>query len=228
MEDDKIKEKIDKEKEKLESNFQKGKELGIEFFMVEPDEEKGFSYPYFIAFKTGDIQNLLTMDCLNDYEEPMENDEIENIEAVEAAYSLLKDKRIHNGKKVEDSGKKQEDYSDTELRVIKRINKCLGLIGRFGTRVGLMNSPIIVPVIPGYTDDTLEMCASELSSGYAQELGPQIAAMIEDAKKVIFEITGVKLNEQILDFGHSKEATFANNFAVLYPEKVKGLVIGRC
>ncbi len=104
--------------------------------------------------------------------------------------------------------------------------KALGKAGNIYMSLGLSAAPLIIPLVPGYTNDTLEMCASELSRGYAKELSPQIMAMIDDARTIIHEKTGQRIDSQIFDYGHSKESTFANNFATLFPEKIRCLAVG--
>ena len=46
--------------------------------------------------------------------------------------------------------------------------KALGKAGGIYMSLGLSAAPLIIPLVPGYTNDTLEMCASELSRGYAK------------------------------------------------------------
>ena len=94
---------------------------------------------------------------------------------------------------------------------------------------GFENAPILMPLIPGYKDKNMESegnVTSQLDAGVSREIAPQIVSIIRDAQRIVEECTGVKVNDEVIAYGHSKSATFANNFAMLHPEMVKAIMLG--
>lgn len=85
---------VEKTKENIEMYIKEAENMGLEFFLVESNEDKGFNFPYLVLYPKENLQNLLIMDCLNDYEEPMIQGEKENTMAVEEVCTLFKTHRI--------------------------------------------------------------------------------------------------------------------------------------
>ena len=50
--------------------------------------------------------------------------------------------------------------------------------------------------------------------------------MIEDARKIIEDKTGIEISDKVIPLGHSKSATFANNFSTYYPEMCEASILG--
>ena len=50
--------------------------------------------------------------------------------------------------------------------------------------------------------------------------------MIEDARKIIEDKTGIEISDKVIPLGHSKSATFANNFSTYYPEICEASILG--
>ena len=46
--------------------------------------------------------------------------------------------------------------------------------------------------------------------------------MIEDARNIIKDRTGIEISDKIIPLGHSKSATFANNFSCILSRNVSG------
>ena len=209
----------------IQENINKAKNHGLTIMLVEADTKKGFNYPYILCYPHKNMKNTLVMNCLNDYEEAMLEDETENLEAIEQIYSLFGESRILSDSKLEINDKKQEDKEKSLDRLSYRIQRATN---SFHSLVTNFNSaPIMMPLIPGFkTAEKHENTASELATGLAKELAPQILAMIENARNITNSRTGIELDDKIISFGHSKESTFAERFSVLYPEKVKAAVLG--
>ena len=192
--------------------------------LVEADREKGFSYSYLI-FVPDQCNGILVMDCLNNYEEGMSPKMTENAEAVEEIYSLFGDDRVKFSGQVNASKKIQEDKDKTAERVADRMGRAINTLGVLGNS-RMENSPIIIPLIPGYQDRDMHHNESELNNEVVGEIAPQVVAMIEDAKKRVSEMAGIEMDSRIIAYGHSKSATFANNVAALHPEMVKAIILG--
>lgn len=209
----------------IRENIKQSKKYGYTMLLVESDHEKGYDYPYVLCYPSENMNNTLVMNCLNDYEEEIFPNETENIQAIEQIYSLFGEDRIASNSKSDIEEKVEEDKDKSLSRISKRLESATNKFGILVT--SFPNSPIIRPLIPGFkTGESHENTASELGSGVAKKLAPQISAMIKNAQEIINEHTGIDLEDKIISFGHSKEATFADHFSVLNPEKIKALIIG--
>jgi hypothetical protein len=201
----------------------------IEIKIVDADPSKGFYYPYLLAIPCTGARNTLLVNCLNDYERPMEQGTIENQHAVEEVFSQFGEQRIRASKAKESSGESREESQEaTKQRVSERVIRGLNFIHTMLYKGGVRqtNMPIMMPLIPGYTDDTLRHTASELSTDFAGDVDEQVLSMIEHAREIISDEKGIPMDEQVISYGHSKSAVFAKNFTMLHPDKVKLLFIG--
>ncbi len=211
--------------QEIKENIIEAKEYGLKLLLVEANPEKGYSYPYLLCYPNEGMKNTLVVNCLNDYEEKMSKNETENLEAVEQIYSLFGENRLPSATKIDTKGRVEESEEKSLARLSYRIQSATNSFSRLVTN--FQNAPIMRPLIPGFkSGETHEYCKSELGSGIARELAPQIAAMVEDAQNLISERTGQKLDDKVISFGHSKESTFADHFSALNPEKVKAIVLG--
>lgn len=212
----------------ISKNIRDAHTVNIEGIIVDADPSRGFTYPYLLAYPQSNMRNTLVMDCLNDYEEPMPTGVIENQVALDEVFNLFGKDRVTPSVSNSTNVQTEENYVVSKQRIAERVDSGLNHIGMLLTRGGLLQSrmPIIMPLIPGYTNDTLEHCVSEISKDFAGDIDLQVAKMIEDARQVIMDRTNVTLDSQIISYGHSKSSTFAKNFATLHPEIVKGLVVG--
>lgn len=212
----------------ISKNVRDAKTRNIKTLIVEADPSKGFNFPYLLVYPQFNMGNTLVMDCLNDYEEPMPTGMTESQVAQEEVFNLFGTSRVKTSVPNVTNGQMEEDYDTSKRRIAERIargaNHIVMLIAKGG--LGQSGMPIFMPLIPGYTNDTLQHTASEISTDFAGDIDVQIAKMIEDARQVIMDRTNISLDNQIISYGHSKSATFANNFATLHPEMVKGLVVG--
>lgn len=86
--------RVEKTKETIKMYIKEAEKMGLEFFMVEANEDKGFSFPYLLLYPKGNLQNLLIMNCLNEYEEPIVQNQEENTRAAEEIYTLFQTHRI--------------------------------------------------------------------------------------------------------------------------------------
>ncbi|MBR2785208.1 MAG: hypothetical protein IKD74_04395 [Clostridia bacterium] len=204
------------------------KNVDIESLIVEANSYKGFNYSYLLIYPQSNMKNTLVMDCLNDYEEPMSAGTIENQVALDEVFSLFGTGRVRPLVPNITNGQVQENYTVSKQRIAERAARGANHIGMLLTKGGLMQArmPIIMPLIPGYNDDTLQHTASEISKDFAGDIDIQVMRMIEDARQIIMDRANASLDNQIISYGHSKSATFAKNFATLHPEMVKGLVVG--
>lgn len=198
-------------------------EYNCKIMLVDANTEKGFNYSYLVYIPEKPTSTLV-MDCLNNYEEPLLEGETENLSAIEQVYSLFGDRRIA-GQSPDAKGKREEDEETSLKRLYYRVAKGLdaieNLIGKN------FNAPAMVPLIPGYGNEGWEKVASQLDRGVVESLNPQIIAMIKDAKAIIEgDRKGIKLDENIISYGHSKSSTFANNFSTINPQMVKAVILG--
>ena len=138
-------------------NIQDAHSINMEGLIVDADSSKGFKYPYLLAYPKSNMRNTLIMDCLNDYEEPMPIGMIENQTALNEVFSLFGTNRISSSLPNDSKGKVEEDYAVSKQRVAERVARGLNHIGMLLTKAGLLqaNMPIIMPLIPGYLNDTL-------------------------------------------------------------------------
>lgn len=207
-------------KEALETDLEFIRKNNLTVFLVEPDSKKGFEYPYLIYIPNAP-QTTLIMDCLNNYESPMPYDRTENSLAMQEVYSLFGEMLISADTSIDTTGKIEESNQETLDRLYYRLGKGINTIanlvnGRF------TNAPIIVPLVPGYEN---KYHMSELHSSVAKNFSPQIVAMIQDAKQLVYERANIKLNDKIMSYGYSKSAEFANNFSALHPEMVQSILL---
>ena len=77
-----------------------------------------------------------------------------------------------------------------------------------------------------FGNEKFENVVSQLDKDVISKTAPQIKAIIEDARRIIEERTGMKTNDKIIPLGHSKSATFANNFSAYYPEICEANILG--
>lgn len=209
----------------IQENLNEAKKYGVTLLLVEANSEKGYKYPYILNYPNANMENTLIMKCLNDYEEEMSEDETENLEAIEEIYALFGKERIFSNSKLKENSTLQEDKEKSLDRISYRIQNATNSISSLVSR--FKNAPIIIPLIPGFKKgEKHENTSSELGAGVAKEIAPQISAMLHDAQEIINSKTSINLDEKVISFGHSKESTFADHFTMLYPEKVKALVIG--
>lgn len=208
----------------LQKNIADAPNEGFTILLVDANPQKGYNYEYVLAYPNENMGNILVMNCLNDYEVEIGENETENINAIEQIYNLFGENRVVSKSKVDISDKVQEDEEKSLERVVKRLRSATDHITIPIEK--FHSAPVMMPLVPGYYNEGHENVASELQSGVAKELAPQIVAMIEDACSIVKERTGKDLNEKIIDYGHSKEAQFAEHFSILYPEKVKALIFG--
>lgn len=190
--------------------------------LVEANPEKGFNYSY-LVYIPENPSTIMVMDCLNDYEKPLLEGEIENLSAIEEVYSLFGDRRVEGINN--QTERKEEDKNKSLERIYYRIAKGLdAMINLIGKN---FNTPAIIPLIPGYGNEVFSKVASQLDRDRVVEIAPQIEAIIKDAKMVVEKSkNGIKLYDEIICYGHSKSSTFANNFSTINPQMVKAVILG--
>lgn len=211
----------DYEKE-LKRDLAYGRDHGFQFVLVEANSKKGFNYSY-LVYIPNNPQNILVVDCLNDYEDEMSEGQTENLKGLEEIYNLFKDNEIIRSGISSQNGI-EEEKSKTLKRAYYRIENGVYTLGNI---IGINpNMPAIVPLIPGYANEQFDKVVSQLDKDVISEIAPQIKAMIEDAQKMIEKRTGVKMSQKIIPLGHSKSATFANNFSAYYPEMCEVIILG--
>ena len=211
--------------EEIIDNIKTAEKYDLSLLLVEANHEQGYDYPYILCYPNKNMERTMVMDCLNDYEDDMKSNEIENQNAVNQIYSLFGENRIISNSEVDRTGKIEENEDKSLDRMSERIKKATNRVPFLLS--SFENAPVIIPLIPGFKHaETHENVKSELGAGVAKELAPQITAMLESAGEIIEERTGIKLEDKILSYGHSKESTFADAYATLNPEKVKGLIVG--
>lgn len=212
----------------ISANIRDAKTVNMEELIVDADPSKGFSYSYILVYPRSNMKSTLAIDCLNDYETPMPSGVIDNQTAIDEVFNLFGSDRIRSSIQSNSNGRIEENYSASKQRIAERVARGLNHIGMLLTKAGFLQAdvPIMMPLIPGYTDDNLQHTASEISKDFAGDVDVQVVKMIEHAKQVIMDRTNVLLDNQIISYGHSKSSTFANNFATLHPEMVKALIIG--
>lgn len=209
-------------KKELQEDLEYGRENGFKLVLVEANPEKGFNYSY-LAYIPENPQDTLIMDCLNDYEVEMPEGQTENVAGMEQIYSLFKSSEIVRSNATRSEGI-EESKEQTEDRMYYRVER--GIIS-LANLIGINpNAPAIIPLIPGYVDDINGSVISQLDKDVISQIAPQVQAMITDAKSLIENRTGVKMNDKIVPLGHSKSATFANNFSAFYPEMCEGVILG--
>lgn len=209
-------------KEELKEDLEYGRQNGFKVALVEANPEKGFHYSY-LMYIPNKPQNMLMMDCLNDYETEMPSGQTENLEGMEEIYSLFEPNEIIRSNS-SDLKRKEESKEQTLDRMYCRVER--GMIA-LSNMVGMnSNAPAIVPLIPGYANEQFESVVSQLDKDVISETAPQIQAMLEDAREIIEDRTGIKMSEKVVPLGHSKSATFANNFSAYYPEKCEATILG--
>ncbi|MCI8965416.1 MAG: hypothetical protein HFJ43_03590 [Clostridia bacterium] len=183
--------------------------------------KNGFEFSY-LLYIPNNPENILMMDCLNDYEK-LSYGYKENLEGMNEIYSLFQDNEIIKSNNY-NYDKKEESKEQTLDRMYYRLENALNsLVNMIGIN---SNVPAILPLIPGYENEPPGMVVSQLDKGVISTIAPQIKAMIEDAKKIIEDRTGVKIKDKIIALGHSKSATFANNFSSFYPEMCEAAILG--
>ena len=73
-----------------------------------------------------------------------------------------------------------------------------------------------------FGNEQFESVVSQLDKDVISKTAPQIKSMIEDARNIIEDRTGMKISDKIIPLGHSKSATFANNFSCILSRNVSG------
>jgi len=209
-------------KKELKEDIAYGRKNNFKVILVEANPEKCFNYSYFI-YIPNKPQSILMMDCLNNYETEMPEGYIENLEGMEEIYSLFQPSEIIRSNS-SNLNEKEETKDKTLDRVYYRLES--GLIA-LSNMIGINpNVPAIVPIIPGYSNEQFESIVSQLDKDIISKTAPQIKAMIEDARRIIEERTGIEISNKVITLGHSKSATFANNFSAYYPEMCEASILG--
>lgn len=209
-------------KNELKSDLEFGRKNNLKVILVESDSKKGFNYSYFL-YLPNNPQSTLMVNCLNDYEEKMDNGQIENVEGMVEVYNLFKASEIIRSNPSNFS-EKEESKEKTLDRMYYRLEKG---INELSVSIKINpNAPIIIPLIPGYSDEKFGNVISQLDKDVIKETAPQIKAMREYAKGIIEERTNIKMSEKVVLLGHSKSATFANNFSAYYPEMCDATILG--
>lgn len=209
-------------KEELEKDLKYGREHDFKVILVEADPEKGFNYSYFV-YIPNEPKSMLMMDCLNDYEEEIPKGHVENLEGMEEVYSLFQSSEIIRSNS-SNSNEKEENKDQTLDRAYYRLEK--GIIA-LSNMIGINpNAPAIVPLIPGYGNEQFDSVVSQLDKDVISTTAPQIKAMIEYARKIIEDRTGIEISDKVIPLGHSKSSTFANNFSSYYPEMCEASILG--
>lgn len=209
-------------RKELKDDLAFGRQNGFKVILVEANPEKGFSYSYFL-YIPNKPQNVLMMDCLNDYETEMSEGYTENLEGMEEIYSLFQTDEIIRSNFSNTEGK-EETKDQTLDRVYYRLEKGVNALSNM---IGINpNAPSIVPLIPGYGNEQFGSGVSQLDKDVISEIAPQIKAMIEDARRIIEDRTDIKISDKIISSGHSKSSNFANNFSTYYPEKCTASILG--
>ncbi len=209
-------------KKELKEDLTYVRQNDFKVVLVEANLEKGFSYSYFV-YIPNKPQSILMMDCLNDYEAEMPEGHMENLEGMEKIYSLFQSCEIIRSNSF-NSNKKEETKEQTLDRMYYRLEK--GVIALSNMIEINPNAPAIVPLIPGYGNEQFESVVSQLDKDVISKIAPQIKAMIEDARKIIEDRTGIEIRDKVIPLGHSKSATFANNFSTYYPEMCEANILG--
>ena len=209
-------------KEDLKEALDFSRNNGFKVTLVEANPEKGFNYSYFV-YIPNNPQNTIMMDCLNDYEDEMPEGYVENLEGLEEIYSLFEDDEIIKGGNYVKEGM-EENKSKTLDRLYYRMETGVNALRNM---ISINhNIPAIVPLIPGYRNEQFDSVVSQLDKDVISKTAPQIKAMIEDARRIIEERANVKMSDKVIPLGHSKSATFANNFSSYYPEMCEASILG--
>ena len=209
----------------IQKNINNAKKYGLTVILVEADLDKGYNYPYILCYPDRNMKNTFVMNCLNDYEQPFFENETENLEAVEEIYRLFGENRIQSEAKANIKEKKQEDKEKSLDRLSYRMQRATNSLSTLVTNFS--GAPILMPLIPGFkSGEEHENIASELGAGVAKELAPQILAMIDNAREIASSRTGIKFNDKVISYGHSKESTFADHFSALHPDKIEATILG--
>jgi hypothetical protein len=211
-------------KKELEDDLAFARKNNFRIILVEANHKKNFDYSYFLYLPdTDNAKNVLMMDCLNDYESVMPDGYKENLEGIEEVYNLFEPGEIIRGETLNTNGK-EENKEQTLNRLYYRLEDTVNSLSNM---IGINpNVPAIVPIIPGYVDEKFENVASQLDKDVISKIAPQIKAMIEDARKIAKERAGINLSDKVVPLGHSKSATFANNFSAYYPEMCEASMLG--
>ena len=189
---------------------QKVRNMGV--LLINANKEKNFQFDY-LLYVPSKPQDLLVIDCVNEYEDPMNDGEVENKKAVEEVYRSIFGK--YEGNDNIERGLKEEEYKKTKNRMFYRLYEGLCCIKDKTELLKSLDIPIIVPLIPGKVEDGKN---SELDKEVISDVAPQIKAMIEDAKGILEEKRNIKMKDKVFVIGHSKSYVFAKNFVAYYPE----------
>lgn len=210
-------------KAELQEDLEYGRKNGYQVVLVEANPEKGFNYSYFVYIPKKP-QSTFMIDCLNDYEDALSDGQMENLEGVEEIYSLFEPSEIIRNNNDSTLTGNEEPKDQTLYRMYYRLEKgIVALINSIGINP---NIPTIVPLIPGYDDEEFDRVVSQLDKDVIRQTAPQIKAMIEDARGIVEDRTGIKMNDKVVLLGHSKSSTFANNFSSYYPELCDASILG--
>lgn len=209
-------------KKELKEDLEYSRKNGFKVVLVEANPEKGFNYSYFVYIPRTP-QTSIMMECLNDYEDEMPIEQTENLKGLEEIYSLFEDSEIVRSNNPIHK-ETEEDKSKTLDRLYYRMEKGINALSSMISIDPTI--PAIVPLVPGYGNEKFNSVVSQLDKDVISQTAPQIKAMIEDAKKVIEKISGVKISDKVITLGHSKSSTFANNFSTYYPEMCEASILG--
>ena len=212
--------------ESLKEDVQNAVNAGLDIRVVEPDQSKGFGYPYLLYIhKEVSKNSTLAVDCLNNCdEEPLENDTTENKKAIEDIYKIFDKFREKNESDVkeETNNKKEEDYDKTYKRMVYRMFRGTNAMANLAFSK-MPNAPVMIPMLAEYPNMEHENMPQELGIGVVNELGPQIKAMIQDAQSKVEEKLQRPINDKIFMYGHSQSSTFGDRFSCVYPDMIEGL-----
>lgn len=214
---------MDDYKDMLEKDLKVGRANDFKVVLVEANPKKGFNYSY-LVYIPNEPQNILMMDCLNDYEIEIPEGYVENFDGIEEVYSLFEDGEVIINDNTQSKKGNEENKEQTLDRMYYRVEK--GFIALQNIISMNDNIPAIVPLIPGFFSDEFGKTESQLDKDVIEKTAPQIKAMIEDARKIIEERSGIEISDKVIPLGHSKSATFANNFSAYYPEMCEASILG--
>ena len=113
-------------KKDMMEDLEKAHKMNMRVVLVEADLSRGFSYPYLLCLPENP-QSTIVMDCLNDYEDGLQPNEIVNLSATEQVYNLFGSDRIVSSIK-SDIGQSTEEIEAKSLerlydRLVKNVYK---------------------------------------------------------------------------------------------------------
>ena len=135
-------------KKELIEDLSYARQNDLKIALVEANQQKGFNYSYFI-YIPNNPQNILMMDCLNDYEEEMPEGHIENLEGIIEVHSIFPSNEIiKNDYFYKNGNEKEEEKDNTLYREYYRLEKGLDALSNM-IKIN-PDAPAIVPLVPGF------------------------------------------------------------------------------